>query len=116
LPHCSRLSRKGGNLFWWNLVKWRIIKSIVALVAHSDLQIFHPDEDNFLKWRFSCDNLMVFHLLAMTVKSVICKALHNLKQALRTWYFKINTYFKPQGLQRSSADHNLYFLHEMRFY
>jgi hypothetical protein len=62
--------------------------------------------------RFSHDNLMVFHLLAMTVKSVICKALHNLKQALRTWYFKINTYFKPQRLQRSSTDHNLYFLHE----
>ncbi len=30
------------------IVKWRIIKSIVALVAHSDLQIFHPDEYNFL--------------------------------------------------------------------
>jgi hypothetical protein len=33
------------------IVKWRIIKSIVALVAHSDLQIFHLDKDNFLKWR-----------------------------------------------------------------
>ncbi len=61
--------------------------------------------------RFSCDNLKVFHLLATRGKFVAClkrcTAL-NRHQGLGT----LDTYIKSQGLYRSNAYHNLYFLHE----
>ena len=46
-------------------------------------------------------------------ESYVCrlkKALYNLKQALRAWYSRIDTYLQQLGFQKSEGDPNLYYI------
>ena len=52
-------------------------------------------------------------------ENLVCKlkkSLYRLKQSLRAWYQKIDTFLVQNGFTRSIADHSLYFMQEDQYY
>ncbi len=96
------------------LVKWGTIRSIVAFATHLNWQKNHLDVKTAFLNGDLCEDFMQQPkgFSSPGNERKICyllKALYDLKQAPRAWYFKIDTYLKSQG---SKAYHNFYFLQE----
>lgn len=97
------------------VMKWNTLRSVISLAGHQGWTIVHLDvktaflngdiqEDIYVKPPPGYESLTHPHH-ACKLK----KALYGLKQAPRSWYCKIDDYLTGQGLQKSSADQNLYF-------
>lgn len=97
------------------VVKWNTLRSIVSLAGHRGWSIFHLDvKTAFLNGIIEEDIYVTpppgfesSHHRGYACK--LKKALYGLKQAPRAWYSKVDHYLCSQGLQKSSADANLYF-------
>jgi transposase InsO family protein len=99
------------------VVKWNTLRSVVALAGHHGWELYHLDvKTAFLNGTIDEDIYVEqppgFTSPHSTLVCKLKKALYGLKQAPRAWYTKMDTYLSSQGLHKSSADSNLYYLKE----
>ncbi|KAL3691463.1 hypothetical protein R1sor_005114 [Riccia sorocarpa] len=100
------------------VVKWTTLRCLVAIAAQQKWDLHHLDvKTAFLNGHLKEQVFMTqpegFH--APGHEQLVChlhKSLYGLKQSPRAWYERIDTFLQEQGLSRSLADYNLYFLHE----
>jgi hypothetical protein len=100
------------------VIKWATIRTAVALAATKRWNIYHMDV------RTAFLNGLLKETVFMRQppgfaqpgqEKLVCKlqkSLYGLKQSPRAWYEKIDTVLKKLGLQRSTSDGNMYFMHK----
>ncbi|KAL3700258.1 hypothetical protein R1sor_018280 [Riccia sorocarpa] len=100
------------------VVRWDTIRIVIALAASRQWALYHLDvKTAFLNGELEQPVYMQQPdgYIVKGKEHLVCKlqrALYGLRQAPRAWYTKVDAFLRSTGLQRSSADHNLYSLHE----